>query len=406
MAELLKLLIVFTVIIGLLRLKLNLGLAMLAGAAILGLSMGMDALELGRSVLGAAVAPTSLTLVAALALIMVLENVLRTTGTLNGLVDSLRALFGDNRVVMATMPAVIGLLPSPGGAYFSAPLVEESAHGCVIGCDRKSFINYWFRHLWEYVSPLYPGFILTAALAGVSMGDLFLAQVVFPITILGLGILVGFRGVAASPTLGEVNRRKNALLLLKSGAPFAALMLLVVVGGVNITLALGVVLAVLFLAHRYAPRRLAQTVREGVAAKTLFLVVGVLIFQGVVEDSGVVEHMPQILDDLGVPVLAILFLLPFLVGFITGVAVAFVGIAFPLILPLVGYPDPDLGMLAFAFASGFAGVMFSPVHLCLVLTKEYFGSPLAPIYRTMAVPEFLVVGVGLVQLFVLHQLAA
>ncbi|GAB4241968.1 MAG: DUF401 family protein [Thermoleophilia bacterium] len=403
MAEIAKLTLVFVLIVALLRFKVNLGLAMLAGSLSLGLSMGMSPSQIAASVARASMDLRGVTLIVALALIMVLENILRKTGTLEDLVGSLRALFGDNRVVMASMPAIIGLLPSPGGAYFSAPLVEESSRGCTIGCERKSFINYWFRHVWEYVSPLYPGFILTAALAGVSMGELFVAQVAFPLTILALGTVVGFRGIAPAPALENVDRSRSLVVLVKSAAPIIILMLLVIAGGVNVAVALVAVLAGLFIFHRYGPARFVRAVREGVSLKTLFLVLGVLIFQGVVEDSGVVQTMPQTLDELGVPVLAILFLLPFLVGFITGVAVAFVGIAFPLLLPLVGYPQPDLTMLAFAFASGFAGVMFSPVHLCLILTKQYFGSRLAPIYRSMALPQALVVVVALVQLFLAHE---
>jgi hypothetical protein len=119
------------------------------------------------------------------------------------------------------------------------------------------------------------------------------------------------------------------------------------------------------------------------------------------EQSGAVDHLPAYLSSLGIPVVLILFLLPFLVGLTTGVTIAYVGITFPLLLPLIGGAHPDLGMLAFAFAAGFAGVMFSPVHLCLVLTKDYFRSALTPIYRIMAVPEGLVVLVAAVQMVII-----
>ena len=59
-----------------------------------------------------------------------------------------------------------------------------------------------------------------------------------------------------------------------------------------------------------------------------------------------------------------------------------------------------MGLLALANAAGFAGVMFSPVHLCLVLTREYFGAKLAPIYRMLVVPEAAVLVVALVQVVI------
>jgi hypothetical protein len=51
--------------------------------------------------------------------------------------------------------------------------------------------------------------------------------------------------------------------------------------------------------------------------------------------------------------------------------------------------------VTFAFASGFAGVMLSPTHLCLVLTIRYFKADMAGTYRLMYVPVLLVFFTGL-----------
>ena len=53
-----------------------------------------------------------------------------------------------------------------------------------------------------------------------------------------------------------------------------------------------------------------------------------------------------------------------------------------------GHPDP--GAVTFAFASGFAGVMLSPTHLCLVLTLQYFKADMAGTYRLLYLPVGLV----------------
>jgi hypothetical protein len=65
------------------------------------------------------------------------------------------------------------------------------------------------------------------------------------------------------------------------------------------------------------------------------------------------------------------------VGVLTGVTSAYIGVGFPVILPLLGTESLTFKAgLLLAFAGGFMGVMASPVHLCLVLTKEYFGASL------------------------------
>jgi len=43
-----------------------------------------------------------------------------------------------------------------------------------------------------------------------------------------------------------------------------------------------------------------------------------------------------------------------------------------------------------AYASGFVGCLLSPVHLCLVLSREYFRANLGRSYRLLALPCALI----------------
>jgi integral membrane protein (TIGR00529 family) len=399
--DLLKILAVFALIVWLLKLKWNLGAVMLIGAAALGLLMGLAPPAIFKIALHASVDASAVSLIVALALIMVLENVLRKTETLKRMVDSMKGLVGDQRLVMALMPAIIGILPSAGGAYFSAPMVEASADGSHIRPERKSFINYWFRHIWEYISPLYPGFIIMAKVAGVGMGRIFLYQIAFPLTVLATGAMYAFKDVRpAGRVSARRSKREDLAVMMVSISPILVVMLLVMALKVDIAVAMVIVVAGLFVYFRYGPSRIWATLKESISYKTLLLVLGVEIFRAVMKGSGAVDHLPQFFQSEGVPVVLILFILPFLVGMITGITLAFVGVTFPMLLPLIGGSNPDMAMLAFAFASGFAGVMFSPVHLCLVLTKDYFKSELWPIYKIMLIPEGLVIAVAALQMAV------
>jgi uncharacterized protein len=402
LVELLKVLLVFVLIIRLLQQKWNLGGVMLIGAAALGLLMGMGPAGILGVAWRSSIEWSGVSVMVALALIMVLENILRKTGTLKRLVDSSSGLLGDRRLVMGLMPAIIGVLPSAGGAYFSAPMVEASSGGAQIRPERKSFINYWFRHIWEYISPLYPGFIITASIAQVPMGKLFLYQVAFPLTVIATGAIFAFRGVGKEGTkLESKGKLADMLSAVTCFSPILAVMLMVMIMKVDISLAMVIVVASLFVYFRYSPSRVWATLKESISVKTLLLVLGVNVFKGIMEGSGAVNNLPAFFQSTGVPVEAVLFILPFLVGMITGITLAFVGVTFPLILPLIGGTAPDLSMLAFAYASGFAGVMFSPVHLCLVLTKEYFKAEFIPIFRLMLVPELIVLAVAFAQMVLL-----
>ncbi|HYQ47636.1 MAG TPA: DUF401 family protein, partial [Thermodesulfovibrionales bacterium] len=58
-----------------------------------------------------------------------------------------------------------------------------------------------------------------------------------------------------------------------------------------------------------------------------------------------------------------------------------------------------LPLVSFAFAAGFLGVLLSPVHLCLIFTREYFAADLPGIYRKMIPAGFMIFAVALAQYF-------
>ena len=72
-------------------------------------------------------------------------------------------------MVSLALPALVGILPMPGGAIFSAPLVEASRTSPHTQGEILAFINYWFRHIWEYFLPLYPAILLVSSLSGLSL---------------------------------------------------------------------------------------------------------------------------------------------------------------------------------------------------------------------------------------------
>ncbi len=81
--------------------------------------------EMGR----AAIDRDTLLLLARIVAIIALGEIAGKLGYLNRLVTGLRKLISDNRIVIALMPAFGGLLPMPGGAMLTAPMVESSVRG-------------------------------------------------------------------------------------------------------------------------------------------------------------------------------------------------------------------------------------------------------------------------------------
>ena len=400
MADLLKTSAVIICIILLLRRKVSMAAVMPIGALLLGIIYLTPPRDFIKATLTAIFSQKSLDMTVTLMLTMVMENILRTTGMLTRMVSSLSAALPDRRVVMATMPALIGLLPSPGGAVFSAPMVNEAAGDADINPEQKAMINYWYRHIWEYVSPLYPGIILAAGITGVSTQTLFLANLPFALSVAGWGVLFCFHGITRQETPHvQTSQGAEVRVFLTMVSPILFALLLVVLFNVNPALSLGGTVIALYLFHHYSAAMVVKNLRESVSGRALFLVIGIMVFQEVLRVSGALEGISAFFVSSHLPLHLILVLIPFIAGLMTGLTVGFVGITFPLLLPLMGATTPVPGLVALAFGAGFAGVMLSPVHLCYVLTCEYFQTDIARVYHRLFLPSALVLAAALIPLY-------
>ena len=85
--------------------------------------------------------------------------------------------------------------------------------------------------------------------------------------------------------------------------------------------------------------------------------------------------------------MAACFIVPFAINLITGYNLAGVSMAFPLLLVLFTKTGP--AGVAVAYSGAMLGVLASPVHLCLILTREYFHAEWGHVYRVL-IPMILV----------------
>ncbi|MBI5049326.1 MAG: DUF401 family protein [Nitrospirae bacterium] len=394
MIDLLKITSVFIIIVFLLKRRWNLGLVMALSSVILSIFYLLTPEDFFNAVLKASTDKTTIVLIVALTLIRVFENIMRKRGIMQEMMDSFRGMVMDRRVLMASMPALIGLLPSMGGALFSAPMVEEASKGIKISPEKKAFINYWFRHPWEFTLPLYPGVVLASAIGGFHLRDLIIANLPYAICLVVAGILWGLRGIG----IHREGFKKITARGLLSFLPLTLILLMVIVFHLDLSISLGVAILGLLAVFRYSFRDIAETIKEGLSLEIFAIILGVMTFKAVLNSSGAVSNISTFFSNEGIPVLPVLFIIPFISGLLTGLTVGFIGSTFPIILGLED--TQNIAAISFAFASGYAGVLLSPVHLCLVLTREYFKANMAGVYSLIIRGVVLIMLVALVGYFV------
>ncbi len=391
--EIISLVLSILLIVVLVRFRVDLGLSMLAGAAGLALVAGETPLWAARELGRAAVNPDTLLLLGRIVAIIALGALAGRIGCLDHLVSGLRRLIADNRIVVALMPAFGGLLPMPGGAMLTAPMVERAAGGGRATPEEKFFISYWFRHVWEYVWPLYPGVVVGASLIRHRVSDMFLAN--WPATV--TAIVAGTFFVLRKVDVGRNVRTGNGnggRELLKGVWPFAAVIGGVLVLRLELLLVVLPVIALLAFFERAGRRDLVESFRRGTEFQIVTLVIGVAAYKHLLGAAEIVDAVPPFFMEMHMPELVVIAAVPMIIGLITGVTLAYIAVSFPLLLPLLGGDAVRMELVMLAYVSGFVGVLLSPVHLCLILTREYFRASLGGSYRLLILPVATIMAVA------------
>ena len=402
MFGLIKLLIVFALIIVLIWRKWELGYIMLIASFLLGVLFGQNVIDILKSFIQATIDLTTLELLGIIVLIYLLSNTLDRTESLKHMVDSLGGLIRDNRIVLVIPPVLMGLLPMPGGAMFSAPMVEKVGSKMGLSGEEKTFINFWFRHIWEYTFPLYPGIILLAAILEVPIQKISLSQAPLTLAAIFAGIVFGLMRLARVEQnfVAKKDYPYNLRKLFLNIWPILAIIVAVLFFKLRIIIALLGAVIVWIGINRLKFWVIAEEIKKSLPINALILIVSIMIFKRMLEVTGAISVLPETFASFGISPIIIVFFIPFFIGLLTGVTVAFVGVAYPILLPFIVNGSPNLHYSAFAFAAGFAGVLLSPVHLCLVLTRDYWKADFGQVYKYMALPTAFVVLIGALLLLI------
>lgn len=400
MLDLIKIGFVFISMLFLIRLKWNIGYVMLVASTVLFFLYLTPPGIIFNTVLETIIDPVTIKLFFSLTLIRVVEAILREKGILKMMTDATKHILRRRKAVIVSMPLLIGLLPSLGGAYFSAPMVEESTKDLKMSSDERAFINYWFRHPWEFILPLYPGVLLASALGKIDLRDLILANTTFAGMIILSGFLFSMKNIGERVIIENKSDSGYNIKSLLCFLPIAIILFLVIVVHIELHYSLLLTIIGLFILYKVRLGEISRFFRYGFTRDVIILILGTMFFKSAMESSGAVGHLNRFFIEREIPLLPILFLLPLISGLLTGLTIGFVGSTFPLLMSMGG--GLSLGQISFAFASGYLGVLISPVHLCLVLSREYFRADLWGIYKRILPASLLIIFSALIEFFIIN----
>jgi integral membrane protein (TIGR00529 family) len=317
-------------------------------------------------------------LVSAVALITVLGYTLKETGLMVRFIEGMSKILPGN-ILLATIPALFGFLSMPGGALMSAPFIEPEANKLGLKPEYKTYYNVWFRHLLYWVNPITSSTLMAVALSGIPVNEWLRVQSPLFFVMMAIGFIAS-RDFIETP---KKNEGMDGLTMdsMMGGIPILVTVVLTLAGApIWASLAVGILVGMLL--GKVKTDKAVEILKNGIRWDLVLSIISMLYLRDMITTSGSIVKLFEAVIASGIPVMAIAIVVPLFIGAISGSPAMGVGIAFPILLPLFG--ETNIHLVSIVFLGITCTYITSPLHLCLVLTNNYFKSDLNKVLRYLA----------------------
>ncbi len=374
---LILLLLSFAVIIFLVAKRKNFAIAIFAGAFLLSVSIPDKIIDV---LLKTIADYRVISLMAIVIMIKMLAVILKETGQIEKIIAFLQNKLSYRGMLIA-IPSILGLLPVPGGALLSAPLIDTHGKDAGVKKEELMVINLWYRHIWFIIFPLATPLVLLSDLSSTNIFLIISAQI--PMFL--LAFLIGYL---------FVRKARNVNMERKDGGEWKSLFPVILPASLAIPLSfyLSTYLAFLIslplgllMAWKMGERKEWKIIKEGISVSLALSIFAIMFFKNIIFETGVTDIISSHMA--GMPPAIMIVLLSFLIGLLTAHNLAAIGILYPILSPFLD----SLPMISLLYISSFMGYLISPIHPCIVLTYEYFKPKFTDAYKLLIPPSIAVV---------------
>jgi len=427
MLNLIGVIIAFILIIFLIRKKFNFGLSLIIGSILVVIFSlpEIDPIKVPKALSKALIYDfdkqifdfQTIELAILLTLIYILAKSMQETGAIEKMIKSLRSIFYKGGT-LGVIPAIYGLMPVPGGALFSAPLIDKEGEKFKLDQSKKNFLNVWFRHIWF---PIYPVSSAMMLIIGADFADIDIYQLIiadFPsfIAFIIIGLIFLNYYVKNVPKQKKAPKKEYSglIYLLPPIVPIIIYIIILLaftlIGIENLKdfqrsiFIAGVILSILSLYYLIELdwEKYLTILKKSISFNLALAIIGIMIFRHMIEVSETNQIIADMIAGLPFHAIFIIILIPLIMGLLTGYNLGAIALSYFLVEPFFQFTNLNIvGICSLIFISSLCGYLISPIHLCNVVSSDYLKTDTTRMYKMYipAIVLLIIVQTSFVMLF-------
>jgi integral membrane protein (TIGR00529 family) len=414
MLNLIGVIVAFVVIIYLIRKKFNFGLSLIIGSIIVAIFSLIEKnfINIFKAYLNAIIYDydksvfnfETIELALLLTFIFILAQAMQETGAIKKAIKSLETIFYKGGT-LGIIPAVYGLMPVPGGALFSAPLINKEGDKFKLSKDRKNFLNVWFRHIWFPIFPVSSAMmlIISSDFANIDIYELIIANIPAFIAFIVIGLIFLKIYIKKIPKPKKTPQKvySGLIYLLPPVIPIFIYIIFFIIfwffnlGDIKIfqrSIFIGGVILSIFCLYYLIDinwKKYYMILKNSLSLKFALIIVGIMVFREIIEVSESNDIIAELIGGLPIHPVIIIILVPLIMGLITGYNLGAIALSYFLVTPFFEISNLNIiGFASLVFISSLIGYLISPIHLCNIVSSEHLKTDTTRMYK-MYIPACL-----------------
>lgn len=370
--DILKILIIFSVIVFIVKMNKPLYLSM-SGGIIATLILYKIPFNSYIGILSKAIfEKNTLNIILAFYSITFLQRMLEKRNKLVLAEKSISNIFNSRRVNAMLVPFVIGMLPSPGAVLIAAPIVEAAAGG-YLNKDEKVFVTSYYRHISEAFLPTYSSIILAISLAGVSLTGFVILMLPLVLVLFLLGYFIYVKKIPrmSQNYKNQIDYKKEYLNVVKSMWAIVGTVLIILIFKTPVYLTVFGIILLNFFIDKFSIKEIIPFFRSAFEIKLIFMTLITMLFKEVLIHAGMIQRLPSYFENSPIEP-HIIFALLFFFGTILVGSQAIIAIIIPIAFSTL--ENTGLAYFTFLMALSYIAMQISPAHVCLGIITEYSGT--------------------------------